>query len=97
MLVSIPSRTYIHKFRQVDATSAENAMTLADLGLPDTWIFRRMVSKGVFVPCEEGRFYLQEAAVRGFIKAERTRLAIGGLILLLLLAAYMVWLIFAYF
>jgi hypothetical protein len=97
MVVTIPSKSYIHKFEEVNATSPEHARTLADLGLPDTWIFRRMVSKGVFAPCEEGRYYLQQTTARAFIKAERTRLVIGGVIAFLLLSIYVFWLIFAYF
>jgi hypothetical protein len=97
MVVTIPSKTYIRKFQEVNATSPEDARTLADLGLPDTWVFRHMLSNGVFVPCEEGRFYLQQATARAFLKAEGRRLVIGGAILLLLLSLYVIWLIFAHF
>ncbi|UCG56286.1 MAG: hypothetical protein JSU70_15630 [Phycisphaerales bacterium] len=97
MVVTIFSRTYIRKFQEVNATSPEYARTLADLGLPDTWIFRRMVSQGVFLPCEDGRFCLQQATARAFVKAEGRRLVIGGAILILLLSVYVIWLIFAHF
>ena len=97
MVVTIPSKTYIREFQEMDATSPEHARTLTALGLPDTWIFRRMVSKGVFVPCEDGRFYLQEGTARAFLKAEGTRLVIGGVIAFLLLSVYVVWLILAHF
>jgi hypothetical protein len=54
------------RFREAKATSPRSATTLAGIGCRGSWIFRRMVVRGVFIETNDGRFYMDEAAARQF-------------------------------
>lgn len=76
---------YLRAFRDANATSPATAKTLAQIGVSDSFLFRRLVSRGVLVALPDGRYYLSEPDVQ----ASNTRLwtikfvviAIGLLIL----------------
>ncbi|MCL4178880.1 MAG: hypothetical protein KJ072_14210 [Verrucomicrobia bacterium] len=38
-----------------------------------SWIFEQMVSRGVFVPVSEDRYYMNEQAAGEFLHAQRRR------------------------
>src|SRR5262249_50639782 len=89
----VAQNRYMRRFAEAGATAPARAVTLGELGLRESWAFRRMVSRGVFVRCEAGQFYLDTTAAEAFRRQRRWRvldaaLAIlaGGLFGLLLAA-----------
>ena len=75
--------------RSADAgiTTSEAARMPRELGFQDGWVFRRMVSRGVFVPVEGDRLCMDQTAAREFVRQRRTR------ILWMIVAALVLWLL----
>jgi hypothetical protein len=86
--IIIKQNQYVRVFRKAEATDRGRARTLADLGVRETAIFRRMVDKGVFIAAGNGVYYMDENAASDFVAERRKRtfftLALMLLILLLL-------------
>jgi hypothetical protein len=61
----------MRQFREAKATDPKSAKTLAEIGCRNSWIFRRMAAKGVFIESDDGRFYMDEDAARWFVKRRR--------------------------
>lgn len=59
--------SYMRRFRNSNATIPENAILLGDLGIRNSWLFRRMVRRGVFIETEPGRFYMDESGAKAFV------------------------------
>lgn len=64
---------YIRTFRKAEALSADRAIRPQDLGIHETWIFRRLVQRGVFVEATPGCYYLEEIAAEQFVRDRRFR------------------------
>jgi hypothetical protein len=58
----------MRRFQDAKATGPTSATTLAESGCRNSWIFRRMVARGVFVETDDGRFYMDEDAARRFVR-----------------------------
>ena len=89
--VIIKQNQYMRIFRKAEATDRGRARALADLGIRESGIFRRMVDKGVFVPSGNGAYYMNENGASQFIAARRKRaffMLVLILIILLLLWAF---------
>jgi hypothetical protein len=61
----------MRRFRQACATTPDSARTPQDLGCRDSWIFRRLVERGVFVEGKPGRYYVDEVAADEFVRVRR--------------------------
>jgi len=81
--VIIKQNQYMRVFRKAEAKDRSRARTLAQLGLRETGIFRRMVDKGVFVAAGGDAYYMNENAASEFV-AERRKRAFFTLILMLI-------------
>ncbi len=68
----------IRRFREAGATAPEFAQSPEDLGCRNSWIFRRLVTGGVFVETKPGRYYVNEFAADEFVRVRRAR-ALGML------------------
>ena len=66
--VVVHQNRLMRRFQDAKATDPKSARMLADIGCRNSWIFRRMVAKGVFIETDDGRFYVDEDAVRRFVK-----------------------------
>ena len=58
----------MRRFRDAKATTAKSARTLGEIGCRNSWIFRRMVARGVFVETMDGSYYMDDEAARRFVK-----------------------------
>jgi hypothetical protein len=58
----------MRRFRDAKATDPKSATTLANIGCRNSWVFHRMVARGVFIETREGRYYMDEDAARWFVK-----------------------------
>ena len=71
-VIAVRQNKYIRSFRRAGADAPQSARTLEDLHLRDSWIFRRMVGRGIFVPADQDRWYISESAAENFLRARRT-------------------------
>ena len=72
-VVVMRQNRYMRRFADAGATGPQSGKTLSDLGCRDSWIFRRMVRFGVFVPCGDDRFYIDLDMSTQFVKRRRMR------------------------
>jgi hypothetical protein len=68
----------IRRFREAGATAPQFARMPEDLGCRNSWIFRRLVTRGVFVETKPGRYYVDEVAADEFVRVRRAK-ALGML------------------
>jgi len=84
--IAIRRKKLIKRFREVGATDPEHAVTLEALGVRRSWIFDQMTEHGVFLPAQDGRYFMDDRAPVEFLRQRRSRtLFLGGLILLVFL------------
>jgi hypothetical protein len=83
----------MRQFRDAKATAPKSASTLAEIGCRNSWVFRRMVARGVFIKTSDGRFYMDEESARLFVKRRWQRMLIYLATVILLLV---VWLMFSW-
>jgi hypothetical protein len=50
----------MRRFRDAEATDPKSAITLEDIGCRNSWVFRRMVARGVFIETGKGQYYMDE-------------------------------------
>jgi len=86
--VVILQNKYMRTFRKAEATDRSRAKTLAQLGVRETSIFRRMVDRGVFVDIGNGTYYLDENGADEFIALRRKR-GFYALIIMLLVMLFL--------
>ena len=67
-VVVMQQNRLMRRFRDAKATSLNAAKTLLEVGCRNSWTFRRMVARGVFIETTDGRYYMDEEAARRFVK-----------------------------
>jgi hypothetical protein len=72
----------IRRFREAGATAPEFAQLPEDLGCRNSWIFRRLITRGVIVETKPGRYYVDEIAADNFMRLRRAK-ALGMLAIVL--------------
>ena len=82
----------MQRFRDIKATDSKSAITLADIGCRDSWIFRRMVARGVFIDTGKARYYMDEDAARWFVKRRKRLMLIFIAVSILVFAVVLVFL-----
>ena len=65
----------IRRFTELRAVSPDTAVSLEATGYRQSWIFRRLMARGVIVETKDG-YYLDEPAAEQFITNRRTRMLI---------------------
>ena len=81
-VIILRRKKFIRRFAEQDATSPDRAISFADVGMRRSWVFDRMVSRGVFVGLDHDRFYMNQEAARAFLAAQRRRvLTVAGILL----------------
>ncbi len=78
----------IRFFNEVGAVDAEHAIFIREFNIRRSYVFERMVSRGVFVECEPGRFFIDNVMVPVFIQKRRSRALITLAVVLLIVALY---------
>ena len=64
---------YIDSFNKVGAIDATNAISLSEIGIRRSFIFDRMVSRGVFIQCADDKFYIDNKAAVYFKEYRRRK------------------------
>jgi hypothetical protein len=70
---AIRRRRLVRRFRDAGATDPGHAVTLESLGERRSWVFDKMAGGGVFLPTENGRFYLDERTAAEYLSQCRSR------------------------
>lgn len=78
----------IRFFNEVGATDPEHAIFVREFNIRRSYVFDRMVSRGVFVECEPGKFFIDNVMVPAFIQKRRNRALIALAVVLLIMALY---------
>lgn len=78
---------FMRRFSEERATDPAHSVTLEELGFRESWVFRRMVKRGVFVAVGSGRYYLDEDAAQQFRRWRRAKI---GVVLLVVLIVWVV-------
>jgi len=71
----------VRRFAEEGALSSDKAISLAKVGMRRSWIFKQMVSRGVFVAVGDDRYCMNEQAAEEFLEAQQRRVLVGTLIL----------------
>ena len=61
----------MQRFRDAKATDPKSAITLQDIGCRNSWVFRRMAARGVFIETGKDQYYMDEDAARWFVKRRK--------------------------
>jgi hypothetical protein len=72
--VVVHQNQLMRRFQEAMATDPRAARTLADLGCRNSWIFRRMAARGVFVETKDGRYYMDKQAASCFVTYRRQKM-----------------------
>jgi hypothetical protein len=80
MFIVAKQNRYLRRFQQMAALTPSRAMTLAEVGVRDSHVFRSLVRHGAIAVAPSGRYYLVHSRTQEFL-AERRRAALIGLAL----------------
>lgn len=78
----------IRYFNEVGAVDPEHAVFIFEFNIRRSYVFNRMVSRGVFVESEPGKFFIDNGMVPVFIRKRRSRALITLAVVLLIMALY---------
>lgn len=81
----------MRRFREAHATSPRTALPLAEIGVREMHIFRRMLARGIFERAAGESYYMNEDAAAAFMafrwKAMATAIFVGLLVMLAIVLA----------
>ena len=81
-VIILRRKKFVRRFAEQGATSPDRAIPFDAVAMRRSWIFDRMVSRGVFVGLDHDRFYMNREAARAFLAAQRRRvLTVAGILL----------------
>lgn len=64
-------KKYVNRYIEADATSPDNARTPVELGCKKSSVVKQLVAKGVLIHIGDGKYYLNEDSLEGFVSKER--------------------------
>lgn len=85
-IIAIKRRRIIDAFRAAGATSPQSALLPGEHGIKESFIFKRLIHRGVLVPDVNGRYYLDEVNELKDRKRRRTLVLLILVILIVLMA-----------
>ncbi len=62
-IVRIRQKKFINRFFTAGAFNIATAVKPKEIGVRENFIFHSMVENGIFISCDEGRYYLNEKIV----------------------------------
>ncbi len=89
--VILKQKKLMRCFRDAGAVSPDTARSLQEIGVRDSWVFRRLMHDGVFVPADTGVYYLDRVAAGRY--RDQWRMKAMTITALVLLLAFMIWLL----
>jgi len=88
--VSIRKKKYLRVFRKAGAINEKSAKSLEDLKLHNSLIFRRMVTRGIFVQTGDSRYYLNQPVAEVYENNRKYYARIILLIVILIVLAIII-------
>jgi hypothetical protein len=86
-VIAIRRRRLVKRFRDAGAIDPQHAVTLEALDERHSWLFDQMTKHGVFLPTQDGRFFMDDRVACEFLRQRRARaLLLAGIVLLACLA-----------
>jgi hypothetical protein len=79
---------YIRTFNELGAVDEAHSIELEEAGIRRSYVFSRMVDRGVFIKCWNGKFYIDNDAAERFKGMRRKRAVVALIVMLVLFAAY---------
>lgn len=79
---------YINIFNELGAIDEDHSIDLNEVGIRKNYVFIRMCDRGVFVPCNNGRYYINNQAAILFKENRRKRALTALVIVLIIFAVY---------
>ncbi len=90
-VIILKQNQLMRRFAAAEATAPTTAKVPEDIGCRQSWIFRRMVARGVFVPVGNGRFYMDVDAAAEFKRRRGARLLFWAIaVTVVLLALFLI-------
>ena len=65
-IIIMKQNKYIDLFNNLKAIDEEHSVALNDIGVRRGLVFNRMIAKGVFVECNDGKFYINNQTAINF-------------------------------
>jgi len=78
--IVIKQNRWMKQFEELGATSLDGAVAAHDIKNSDSWLFKRMVSKGVFILTAAGKLYMDESEAEQFRRTRRIKMTVGLLV-----------------
>ena len=88
-IIAMKIRKIINQFEQRGAFTPDRAISLEEMGLSDSLIFRRLVSRGVIVEAWQNRYYLNQGNLADFYARRRKMVTIVLGVIVLVAVVYM--------
>ncbi len=71
IVIIAKTKKYIRAFRRAMATNANNAIALTDHGINKSFVFNKLVRRGVIIKTNEDKYYLDERREHEVMKRKR--------------------------
>ena len=81
---------YLKRFQEAGAVSPESAVDLTQVGCRDSRLFRKLVSRGIFKPASQGKYYIDIDAANEF-RENRLQRALIALLIILMIAGIVIY------
>jgi len=72
-IIIIRQNRWMRRFEELGALSPDTAVPPGEIGRTYSWLFQRMVSKGVFLATPDGKLFMDIHKAEQFRSARRTR------------------------
>jgi hypothetical protein len=80
---------YIKLFNKIGAINEEHSIKLDEIGIRKSYLFNRMIYRGIFIECENGKFYIDNESALRFKTNMRIK-GLAALIIALVLASIII-------
>ena len=74
---------FMRRFREAGAITQDRAIPISAIGMHRSWVFDRMVRRGVFVHVGDDRYFMEEPQAATFVVLRRRRMLIWLLVVML--------------
>jgi hypothetical protein len=79
---------YIRTYNELGAVDEVHSIRLEEVRIRRSYVFNRMVDRGVFIECGYGKFYIDNDAAARFKEMRRNRAMVSLVVIFVLLAVY---------
>lgn len=81
----------MRRFRDAEALDPDSAQRPEDIGVRNSWVFRKMVERGVFVEGADGLFHIDDQKAAEFVRQRQLRILTFSAIVLVIFIIVMLF------